>query len=198
LKQAGAERIGIGVDTATQKIFENVKGKKTGGPYCWADQFRQIKEAITIFGKGNVSVHLIVGLGETEKEAANFIQECKTQGASPALFAFTPVPGTALALNSPPKVETYRRLQLTRHLIVNGLSQTKDMQFSDKDEILDFGLEKEKLIWLIESGHAFLTSGCPDCNRPFYNEKPSGPIYNYPRMLSAEEKATIKKQLKLN
>ena len=90
LKQAGVERIGIGVDTATQKIFEKVKGAKAGGPYCWADQFRQIKEALTIFGTGNVSVHLIVGLGETEKEAANFIQECKTQGVSPALFAFHP------------------------------------------------------------------------------------------------------------
>ena len=27
---------------------------------------------------------------------------------------------------------------------------------------------------------AVLTSGCPGCNRPFYNERPRGPIYNYP------------------
>ncbi|HDI74230.1 MAG TPA: hypothetical protein ENF57_04430 [Candidatus Korarchaeota archaeon] len=27
---------------------------------------------------------------------------------------------------------------------------------------------------------AFLTSGCPSCNRPFYNERPRGPIYNFP------------------
>ena len=26
----------------------------------------------------------------------------------------------------------------------------------------------------------FNTYGCEGCNRPFYNERPSGPIYNYP------------------
>jgi biotin synthase len=25
-----------------------------------------------------------------------------------------------------------------------------------------------------------MTSGCPNCNRPYYNETPSGPILNYP------------------
>jgi len=33
----------------------------------------------------------------------------------------------------------------------------------------------------------FRTSGCVDCNRPYYNEKPTGPIYNYPRELNEEE-----------
>ena len=47
----------------------------------------------------------------------------------------------------------------------------------------------------IDGGLPFQTSGCPDCNRPFYNEKPSGPIYNYPKKLSQEEIEKIKKQL---
>jgi biotin synthase-related radical SAM superfamily protein len=41
----------------------------------------------------------------------------------------------------------------------------------------------------------FLTSGCADCNRPFYNEKPSGPIYNYPRKLTTQEIKVVKCQL---
>jgi biotin synthase len=36
-----------------------------------------------------------------------------------------------------------------------------------------------------------------DCNRPFYNESPGGPIYNYPRNLTAQEIAASKKQLAL-
>ncbi|MEM4243701.1 MAG: radical SAM protein, partial [Candidatus Bathyarchaeia archaeon] len=43
----------------------------------------------------------------------------------------------------------------------------------------------------------FLTSGCPACNRPFYNEKPSGPIYNYPRAVRSEEIKMIKRELSL-
>jgi len=39
------------------------------------------------------------------------------------------------------------------------------------------------------TGEPFRTSGCPDCNRPFYNERPSGPLYNYPRPLTTEEAA---------
>jgi len=38
-------------------------------------------------------------------------------------------------------------------------------------------------------GEAFQTSGCPGCNRPYYNERPGGFIYNYPRPLSAAETA---------
>jgi len=40
-----------------------------------------------------------------------------------------------------------------------------------------------------------LTSGCPNCNRPYYNEKPSGPIYNYPRPLKKEEIAKVMLEL---
>jgi len=72
------------------------------------------------------------------------------------------------------------------------------MAFGADGEIVDFGVDKDTLIHAVESGTPFLTSGCRDCNRPFYNEKPSGPIYNYPRNLNTEEIAAIKQQLKLN
>ena len=36
-------------------------------------------------------------------------------------------------------------------------------------------------------GKTFETSGCQDCNRPFYNESVSGPRYNHPRELTEEE-----------
>ncbi|HID80257.1 MAG TPA: hypothetical protein EYP48_00875 [Ignisphaera sp.] len=32
----------------------------------------------------------------------------------------------------------------------------------------------------IDVTEVVLTSGCPGCNRPFYNESPRGPIFNYP------------------
>ena len=156
-----------------------------------------LTEAIAVFGKGNVSTHLIVGLGETEKDAAQIIHKLVDLNVLPALFAFTPIRGTRLENNSPPLLESYRRVQLMRFLMINGLARYENMHFDDAGKITSFGIANHTLKQIIEDGTPFLTSGCPDCNRPFYNEKPSGPIYNYPRKTSQEEIEKIKKQLKL-
>ena len=47
----------------------------------------------------------------------------------------------------------------------------------------------EGLLGSIINGQAFQTSGCDDCNRPYYNERPGGLIYNYPRQLTPLEVA---------
>jgi biotin synthase-related radical SAM superfamily protein len=143
-----------------------------------------------------VSTHVIVGLGETEKDAAEIIQKCVDMTVLPALFAFTPIRGTAMEDKSPPDVESYRRVQLARYLIVKRSAKFDSMQFDDEGKILDFGLPIQELKEIIESAEPFLTSGCRDCNRPFYNEKPSGPIYNFPKKPNKEEIEKIKQQFR--
>ena len=59
-----------------------------------------------------------------------------------------------------------------------------------KGEIREHGGALE-LKNIIDNTYAFFTSGCPGCNRPYYTSKPSGPIYNYPRMLKEKEKEEI-------
>ncbi len=195
LAQAGVDRIGIALDVATKTLFEKVKGKDTGSGYTWENQFSILNKAIEVFGKGNVSTHLIIGLGETETEVAQVIQKCVDMSVLPALFAFTPIRGTALEDCSQPPIESYRRVQLARYLIVKGSSSFDTIKFDDNGKIAGFNLSREELKPIIESGEPFLTSGCKDCNRPYYNEKPSGPIYNYPKKPSKEELGKIKQQL---
>jgi biotin synthase-related radical SAM superfamily protein len=195
LAEAGVERIGIPLDAATEELFSKVKGRLVGGPYVWDEQFRLLSEAVQIFGNGEVSTHLIVGLGETEKEMVETIQKCVGMGVLPALFAFTPIPGTALENNSQPSVPAYRRVQLARHLIFHGITRYEDMSFNGKDCVSDFSVDKEVLMRIVRRGEPFLTSGCPNCNRPYYNEKPSGPIYNYPRPLTKKETGQILQEL---
>jgi biotin synthase-related radical SAM superfamily protein len=197
LAEAGADRIGIAIDAATENLFNDVKGVNANGPYTWENQFRRLREAVQVFGKGKVSTHLIIGLGETENEAASLIQRCVDMDVSPALFAFTPVRGTALETKPQPPIEAYRRIQLARYLIVNGHARSEDMHFNSAGCLTDYGIEKETLTRTVETGKPFLTSGCPNCNRPYYNEKPSGPIYNYPRNLNHQEISAIKRQLSL-
>ena len=187
LAEAGAERIGIPLDAATEEIFDRVKGVAAGGPYEMNRQLALLEEAVKIFGRGKVTTHFIAGLGETEKEMVDIIQKCVDMGVLPALFAFTPVAGTALENRKPPSIQQYRRIQLARHLIVHGAARAENFKFNEEGRIIDFGVEEQTLRHFISSGTPFLTSGCPDCNRPYYNEKPSGPIYNYPRPMCAEE-----------
>jgi biotin synthase-related radical SAM superfamily protein len=195
LKESGVDRLGIALDASTETLFIEVKGSGVGSSYTWDNLFKHLNEAVGIFGKGNVSTHIIFGLGETEKEAVDIIQRCFDLGVLPALFAFTPVRGTSLEAKSPPKIEDYRRVQLARYLIVDGKARSEGIKFDSEGRICSFGVANELLEQIIDGGLPFRTSGCPDCNRPFYNEKPSGLIYNYPKHPSQQEIKRIKKQL---
>jgi len=178
LLAAGIEHIGFGLDAASERVFEQVKGGS------WARALALIEETARRF-PGHVAVHLIVGLGETEREMAEAIQRLHDWGAIVGLFAFTPLRGTHMEGFPPPPLATYRRMQVARHLIVHNLARVGDFSFSPSGRLTAFNLPELREI--LADGVAFQTSGCPDCNRPFYNERPGGPLYNYPRPLRAEE-----------
>jgi biotin synthase len=197
LKELGVERIGIPLDAATEQIFNKVKGKGVGGPYSWNDTFELLTEAVKIFGKGKVSTHIIVGLGESEKDVAQLIQRLFDSNILPGLFSFTPIKGTALESRAQPSITVYRRIQLIRHLIIFHKTRVEQMSFSTDGTLLDYGLTKEELNTIIDSGDPFRTSGCPSCNRPFYNESPRGPFYNYPYKLTKEHIETVKREFNL-
>ena len=78
-----------------------------------------------------------------------------------------------------------------------GVPESKLWTKLHEGHIIDFGIPRHMLRNRVKSGIAFQTSGCPGCNRPYYNESPSGPIYNYPRPLVQNERAEVKKQLEI-
>jgi biotin synthase-related radical SAM superfamily protein len=197
LAEAGVERVGIALDAASEEIFDRVKGRFAEGPYTWKKQFQLLRSAVEVFGKGNVSTHLIVGLGETEKEMVATIQRCVDMGVLPALFAFTPIPGTALQNWKQPAIHLYRRIQVARHLIVEGLVRFDAMTFDEHGELAGFGVGEDVLADAVQTGRPFLTSGCPDCNRPYYNERPGGPVYNCPKPLTQEELSSVVREMAL-
>jgi len=185
LRDAGTEMISIPLDGATPRIFDEIKGRNVKGPYRWEKHMEALKAAVEVFGDGNVGSNLIVGLGETEREAAELIQRLHDMKVKTVLFAFTPIAGTRLESLPPPQMEKYRRLQAARHLIVNGYAALEDMRFDEGGRIIGYGgVDLESVLG---DGAAFMTTGCPGCNRPFYNERPSGPFYNYPRPLTEDE-----------
>lgn len=197
LAQADIDRVCFAVDAATRELFDKVKGRDVGGPYVWDEHFEALKTAVKTLGRGRVSTHIIVSLGETDEEMVYLIQELVDVGVYPGLFAFTPVPGTMLHDRPQPSLRRYRRIQIAHYLITRGKARVENMLFADGGEIIGFGVSSGELKRIIETGEPFMTSGCPGCNRPFYNERPGGPIYNYPRRLLREDVLTAMSEAEL-
>jgi len=195
LKRIGVERIGLPLDGATAEVFDRIKGSAVKGPYRWESHFKALKDALDLFGAKRVSTHIIIGLGETERDVAEIIQELHGMGVNPSLFAFTPIRGTRLENSRRPGIGHYRRVQLARHLIMQGVSSINSMKFTREGRIIDFGVGSNIVDHLISLGDPFVTGGCPDCNRPFYTENPRGPIYNYPRPLTDDDKRKVADEL---
>lgn len=202
-KLAGADRIGVAVDGATPEVFNRHRGAKVKGPHRWEKYWQIIREAQKIFGASQVGVHLIVGLGETEKQMLSLIQQIKDQGSQTHLFSFYPEEKSALSNHPPPKLEKYRRIQLGRFLIEENLARVDQFSFNQNEEVAGFGIEREKLEEVISKGIAFMTSGCPGeeggmvCNRPYANSSPGPQLRNYPFLPDEEDITQIKKDLNL-
>ncbi len=179
--EAGVERLGFGLDAACERVFRQVKGTD------WARTLATIEETAHRY-PGRASIHLIVGLGETEREMVERIGWARDLGIGVGLFAFTPVRGTALADRAPPPVAVYRRMQAARWLIVDQGAGLDAFRFDEQGILVGIHLPGGlDLGQLLSTGEAFRTSGCPDCNRPYYNERPGGPMYNYARPLRPAE-----------
>jgi biotin synthase-related radical SAM superfamily protein len=184
LVEAGADHTGFGLDAACERVFRQVKSGD------WGRSLALIEATARAF-PGRAALHLIVGLGETEQEMVERIQWAHDLGVTVGLFAFTPVRGTRLADRPAPDLAAYRRMQAARWLMAHDQARAGAMSFDADGRLTALGEP------LPASGEPFRTSGCPDCNRPFYNESPGGTMYNYPRPLTAEETVRAAMEMEL-
>ena len=197
LHDAGADHIGIAIDTATDELFEQHRGKGVRGPHKWKKYWDLVEEAVEVFGPVKSGVHFVVGLGETEKEMVLSIDRAYKMGARSHMFSFYPEQGSQLQDHPQPPMEQYRRIQLARYLINEGIISGSDISFNEKDEIIDYGVDIQKYI---NEGLAFMTSGCPGrdgqvaCNRPFANERVNQDLRNFPFIPEKKDIDLIKTQ----
>ena len=177
---AGADQVTLALDAACERIYQQVRGAD------WEKLMTRLERAARQF-PGRLSTHLIVGLGETEHEFVDRLQRLADLVIGVGLFAFTPLAGTPMADQPPPDLAGYRRMQVARWLVIVRHMNCSQLSFSKTGHLIGYGIPLTQLRLLLQDGSAFRTSGCADCNRPYYNERPGGVMYNYPRPLDAEE-----------
>ncbi len=171
LFSAGADRVCVPLDACTSEISKSV------GRNGFEERVKLLRRAAGKF-PGRVATHLIVGLGESEKEAVELMKSLYASGVYVGLFAFTPVKGSALGARPKPHLGAYRRVQIAGYLIAKGKEHAHAFKYNTHGQLI--GLPEVE-------GEAFLTSGCPGCNRPYFDSAPSK-LYNYPRKISEEER----------
>ncbi|QTA37493.1 radical SAM protein [Thermosipho ferrireducens] len=163
----GVDSIGISVDVVSPELFKIIRGgdlKKV---------INLLEEAAQLYPE-KITTHVIVGLGETDKQLIDFFYFMKKLNINVALFAFTPIKGTKLENLTPPTMERYRKIQLARYLIYHTKTKENTFEFDKEGNLHKIHVKPSK-----ELSKAFMTSGCRHCTRPYYNERPGTNLYNY-------------------
>ena len=201
IRRAGVDRIGIAVDAATPEIFDALRGRTARGPHRWDRYWEGLAEGSEVFGEYMAGCHLIVGLGETERQMVETFGRVRSVGCVTHLFSFFPENGSSIADRPPPPMGQYRRMQLARYLIDRGMVEAANMEFDPAGKLVACGLSAKALDEVLAAGEPFRTCGCPGpdgqvaCNRPFANSRPGPDIRNFPFPLEPEDVAKVRAEL---
>lgn len=170
------DKVGVGLDSVTDEIRDKTKPKYDPKVF-----WEYIGRAADVYGSENVTVHIIVGMGETLPEFAAVVNKINSLGSKVSLFSY-------LYEDDAPDIEYYRKAQVLKYMIQD--------EKRDLDEAFDILKNRsEKLDEIIGDGRMFQTQGCPGCNRPFYTTRPGEEHRNFPRLPDEEELLKIKREL---
>ncbi len=204
LKLEGIDIIGYGLDAVTEELFIKTRGKEARGPHDWDYHWEMVRAAREIYGPMNVNCHLIVGLGETDRDLVNMFYKLKAEEIAGYLFSFNPEEGTALQHQERQPIKRHRRIQLAKYLIEEKDLNHDAIVFDRNDRILAIDSDDANIQASIETGLPFMTNGCPDrdgvmaCNRPYGSYRPGEEFRDYPFKPTGAELNVIKDQMQLN
>jgi biotin synthase len=202
LRDAGAGMIGVGLDAASARVFERRRGRSVRGPLSWANYWHVMETAVAVFGRGNVNCHLVLGLGETDREMVETVVRLREAGIAAYLFCFYPEAGSRMARARRPSLVRWRRLQLVKHLLEARQLALEDIAFDPAGRVASLPASAA-LEAAIASGLPFMTDGCPGedgamaCNRPFGSYRPGEAFRDYPFQPEAADLEQVRRQLRL-
>jgi len=203
LKDIGAEIFTVALDAANPLLFDRTRGRGVQSPHSFAKYWEILNAAADIFGPERFGAHLIVGMGESDRDLLSQVQAIRDRGGHSHLFAFFPERGSLMDhLPAVPRPQ-WRRIQLGRYLIDYRGHHVTRMRFDAAGRLVDFGLAQHELDAVIDAGVAFRTSGCPGkvaadisaCDRP-YGDSPPGDIASYPFKLRRRDIRKVRSQLR--
>ena len=202
--EAGADIIGVGLDGASEDVFYGTRGAGVRGPHDWDYHWFIVRAARQLFGPMKVNCHIIVGLGETDRDLVNLFYQLKSEQIAGYLFSFNPEPGTALQHVPRAPLTRWRRIQLTKYLIENHDLPREAIEFNSEGDIVRLDAPDLMVEVAVNTGLPFMTNGCPDehgvmaCNRPYGSYRPGEEFRDYPFQPAANDLILIRQQMRLD
>jgi radical SAM protein (TIGR04043 family) len=125
VKDLGVDSVGMHVETFDPEVFARVAPAKarTGVD----GYFRAWERAVDVFGRGQVSTYVILGMGEDPALTAEGCKRAVDLGVYPFIVPLRPVPGSLLQDQLPPPpayVESMYR-QVVPHLLSRGMAASQ-------------------------------------------------------------------------
>ena len=203
IKESGVDIIGVGLDAVSEDLFLRTRGKLAKGPHRWDQHWEIIRAARQIYGAMKVNCHLIVGLGETDREMFDMIFQLKSEQIAGYLFSFNPEPGTQMQEVPRAPLVRWRRIQYVKNLIEEHDLPPESLEFSVQGDLVGLHTPEPSARLELDSGIAFMTNGCPDrngvmaCNRPYGSYRPGEDYRDYPFLPDQNELRTISEQTRL-
>lgn len=204
IKEVGVDIVGVGLDAASEEVFFKTRGMGANGPHDWDFHWHIVRAARRIFGPMNVNCHIIVGLGETDRDLVSLFYQLQSEQIAGYLFSFNPEPGTIMQSVPRAPLDRLRRIQLVKYLIEHYNLQPEELQFNDQGDLSYLDAPGELVDAVVNTGAPFMTNGCPDrggqvaCNRPYGSYRPGEEYRDYPFQPTADDVVTIREQMKLN
>jgi len=198
IRDVGADIVGIGLDAASEEVFYRTRGRGARGPHSWAQHWEIARIARRMFGPRKVNCHVMVGLGETDRDLVDLFCQLKAEEIAAYLFSFNPEPGTAMAEVPRSSITRWRRIQLTKYLIERHDLSREAIEFDGEGGLARVHASRALIETCLHEGLAFMTNGCPDrngkpaCNRPFGSYRPGEAFRDYPFVPDDEDRAVIR------
>src|SRR5947209_5861324 len=122
VKELGVDSVGIHIETFDPQVFAHVAPAKarTGVE----GYFRAWERAVEVFGRGQVSTYVILGMGEDLQMTIDGCKRAIDAGVYPFVVPLRPVPGSLMGDRVPPPAEYVELLyrEVAPYLAVNGLA----------------------------------------------------------------------------
>jgi biotin synthase-related radical SAM superfamily protein len=206
LRRIGVDMIGIGLDAATEQLFRRHRTEVPAGGagLSWDKYWSVVKDAREIFGPWKVNCHLLVGLGENDRDLVEMFFFLRDWEVFSYLFCFNPEPDSRLGGESKSELTRWRRVQLVKHLIENDRLAPADLSFNDDGSLARVRPRSSDLDELIGDGVAFMTNGCPGengepgCTRPYGSYRPSEQFRDFPFLPDDQDLRQIRVDLALD
>lgn len=173
--QESVERIGVGIDAATDTLRSETKPS-----YQPMIFWNYLGNVVEIYGRRNATAHIIVGMGEDFGELATAVKKSIEGGAKVSLFPYKDGKDEA-------ELIYYRRAQLVTSLLDKGIGTKKALKLISE--------QPQKALDMVDEKRAFQTRGCPGCNRPYYTTSPGDEHRNFPRKPTTEEIEKIRRDI---